>query len=253
VSIAYSILTQGEAAAVAGVVATASVSTTPNALVLVCVEGRWSSPPGGSNFLSLSSDHGTWDQSAEQVGFTDPTNRWVACFRHLGVGDSGVITITGPVTTISMSWMVIEFTGVDTSGDNGLGALNNVDPLDSTFGSSGSSQPAIAITDSGFNTGDWLFAYCQTEDGENVLVPGTGWTEIADFIGSIETGHAAQYIDTDAEGFDGSWTNMRTSSRSWSVFGAIIKIGSASAGGPLIAGGSLLKGALLRGGRIVTI
>jgi len=225
--ISFTILTQGEAVPVAGVATTASVTTINNALVLLCVEGRWSAPPGATPFLSASSAHNPWTQAVETIGFTDPSNRWVSAFRHLGTGATGTITITGPATLTGMSWMVIQFTGVTTSGVNGLGAVNNVNPLDTAFGFTTSpiaGQPNVPISGI-FASGDLLFAYCQTEDGENVLIPSeAGSIEIADFIGTLETGHAAQYspLDNRAGGFL-NWSNMRDTLRAWATFGAIIK------------------------------
>lgn len=218
-ALAFTKRDEGEAATTAGAQATASVALAANSLGLVVVALRSTAAPG-VNVVSMTSSHGTWVRAAEkQLGFG--TNRMMGVFRTMGAGATGVISIQGPSDTLGMTWAVIEVTGVDTSGSNGAGAVNNAAPIDTNAGDvNGIGQPLITISGTPA-TGDVTFAVFAGDDAESGLTEEALWTNITRFIGTLETSHDLMY--STGQDQTGAWTGVRAG-RSWGTAGAIIKV-----------------------------
>ncbi len=114
--------------------ATASVSPSANALVLL-----WVASQHASSLNTVSSVTGnalTWVQVDTQAS-TSNTTRRLSLYRALGASPSaGAITIDfGANTQTACTWGVVQFTNVNTSGTNGSGAVvqsaKNVDGTNS--------------------------------------------------------------------------------------------------------------------------
>lgn len=119
---------------------------------------------------------------------------------------------------VAISWM--EFTGVDTSGTNGSGAI--VQHLKAT-GSSGTASKTLAAFSSANNA---TFGGIDTAN-DNTITAGSGFT-IAGQVGGPPTGHCAtEYQLANDTTVDATFT-----SSPWSMFASEIKAATAKAPPP---------------------
>lgn len=97
---------------------TASVAPTANALVLIWVAHNDTKPTVSGNGL-------TWVEVLDENLAAETPDRRMTLFRAMGASPSAeAITIDmGAATQSRCAWSVIEFTGVDTTGTNGSGAV----------------------------------------------------------------------------------------------------------------------------------
>lgn len=113
-------LTSGSATACTAQ-ATASFAPSANALVLV---GAISSLAAGPDAPSSVTGNGLTYVEEDTVQFHTSNGRRVTVFRALGASPSaGAATVTWGVNQTSCQWIVVECTGVETSGTNGSGAV----------------------------------------------------------------------------------------------------------------------------------
>lgn len=108
---------------------TASITPTANNLILaaIVIETTTSTNPGNP---SLSGNGLTWvlvDTAGGGSVLYDSTStsrRKLFIFRAMGSSPSaGAVTITPNETSVGVLWVIDQFSGIDTSGTNGSGAI----------------------------------------------------------------------------------------------------------------------------------
>lgn len=160
---------------------TASHTVTANALILAAVSGSVAS--GTVNTPTLTGHSGTWVAINSQ-GMLSPERKLFLFRTMVGSGSTGTVTLDwGAQTQERASWIIVEATGVDTSGTNGSGAI-----VQSVIGSI--TDVTLTLTLAAFGSSDnrpfATYRYTQNFNG----TPETGWTELADLNGTT-LGHAA--------------------------------------------------------------
>jgi len=209
-AVSCSVLTQNQDISNASSYATASVTPSSNALVLVATEQtRNAATACTDNDVSSVTGNGlTWVLIARQC-FSDagvPTHT-VEIWRSMGASPStGAITIaTGGASQVHMAWAVAECTGTDTSGTNGSGAIvqsatNLIEPGTSLTVTLGAFGDAGNATLGAFGVAD------------NVAVTeGTGFTEIAEQLvsdGGLDSGLQVQWRNDNDTTVDASWSSI---------------------------------------------
>lgn len=149
---------------------TASVTPTSNALVLLFVWSSHASTPG--NTPTATGNSLTWVQITTRNFLT--TER-VTMFRALGASPStGTISIdfAGQAQT-RCAWIVTQFTGADTSGTNGSGAVIQSASNDGTSATPTVTLGAFSSTSNG--TYGAIVSNTSTQ-----ISPGSGFSEISD-------------------------------------------------------------------------
>lgn len=206
--------------------ATSSISPTSNALVLAAVINRAAS---GSSVTPTASGNGlTWVQVATVI-VSDNTNR-VTIFRALGASPSaGSLTFDFGVQSQNYCyWSVSEFTGVDTSGTNGSGAV-----VQSNTGTDEATNTGLTISLSAFGSANNV-AFGAVRAG-NAINPGTGYTELGEVAGDVI--FESEYKLNDAN-VDWTWT----SSTSFAIGAALEIKAGASVGATSINSNRLMMG-----------
>ncbi len=168
-AIAINLLTSGVDETDATVYTTASISNTTNALVLIAIENRQSTQDEPSSLSGLGL---TWVKV--QTSAIGGSNRRLTVWRGMGTGTSGTITINYPATQTHCMWTVLEFTGVDTSGTNGSGAVvqspqnkNNASP-----------HTVISVTMSAVSSANNMtYGAFTVNNGAVTGTPASGYTE----------------------------------------------------------------------------
>mgnify|MGYP000930239427 CR=1 FL=1 len=166
-------LTVGSSATDATSYNTASVSPTSNNLVLVSVANSLSGTP---TTPSLSGNGLTYVQVNTVVYDASGTQRRLTTFRALGASPSaGAITISfGATTQLNCIWVVDQFSGVDTSGTNGSGAV-----VQSATNSATSAPSALTVTLAAFGSANnATYGSFSWNDNANTATPGTGFSEL---------------------------------------------------------------------------
>ena len=157
---------------------TASVTLLANRLILAAIGN---SKATTANVPTLSSTGATWVQIATLETTTGGGFRRATLFRTMVSSDqTGVITIgfAGVIQAGAM-WSIDQFTGVDTSGTNGSGAVvQNATAIDDSGTATSLTITLAAFADAVNNTsyGMGIVARSAAED----LVPGTGFVQLAD-------------------------------------------------------------------------
>lgn len=166
-------LTSGTTNTDATSVDTASITPTANALVTIAVDSRVAS--GTANQPTATGCNLTWVVE-DTVAVT---NRRTTLFRGMGSPTTGVITIDfNSQTQTHFAWIVDEFTGCDTSGTNGSGAV-----VQNPTATSGTGT-ATAITLAAFGSANNMAYVVNAKNtGAAGFVPGTDFDELAD-VGS---------------------------------------------------------------------
>lgn len=200
---------------------TASITPVANRLYLLAV---LNSRSGAAATVPTATGAGlTWVQvDTQEFASGSPHQRRITVFRAMGSGSAGALTVDfGGVTQSGFQAQVAEFTGVDTSGTNGSGAIVQAVKDLSTSGTSISK--AMAAFGASGNRGYAAVGHDKNES----KTPRASWTELRDPAGSY--GSPTQNLETqwsDAAGAD------NTVSASWatSANAAIIGIEVAEAG-----------------------
>jgi len=173
---------------------TGSISPTGNRLVLAWIYQAGESE-GSTAQPSLTGNGITWVMMADVV-FTGNAGMWpgrLTLFRGMVASpSSGVVTITwGSPTPMKVMWSIAEWSGVDTSGTNGSGAIaqqdtdysnSDVTTLAPTLASFGSPSNAVAAGFARINN-SWSFA-----------VEG-GYTLIHDLAGQTRSSLGTEWLD----------------------------------------------------------
>ncbi len=195
---------------------TASIAPGANQLILAWVASTATPTPG---IPTLSGNGLTWVIIAAAVG-----NR-ISLFRTMGASPTaGPVTIDfGSNTQKSIAWSIVEFSGVDTSGTNGSGAIvRTATGFDAAAGPSGLTITLAAPVGSGNATAGGF-----QNDGAPAasIAPGAGYTAFSEIYLS------GQQSDLRAEWRpDGNQVVNATQSGSFPMAGAAVEIRAAGAG-----------------------
>lgn len=146
---------------------TASITPAANNLILATIVNE-----GVNNGVpSLTGNGLTWVQVATQINSSDRTT----VFRAMGANPSaGAVTIAISLTANRCClWSISQFSGVDTAGTNGSGAV-----VQSATNSGTSSTPSVTLAAFGDATNNAAFGGF-SGDGLLTLTPESGYTELA--------------------------------------------------------------------------
>lgn len=151
---------------------TASITPGSNRLVLATIvnEDTTTTP----STPTLAGNGLTWVQVATRTFDTEATPRArITLFRAMGASPTtGAVTITAAGTE-ECSWSIVEFSGVDTSGTNGSGAIVQ------SVANSANSVGSLTVTLAAFADAVNNAAFGGFGVGANAaLNPGTGFAEI---------------------------------------------------------------------------
>lgn len=223
-AIAYTGLTSGSSGTDGTGYSTASISPSANALILVAVHGEDADGSNGDAPSSLSGNGLTWVKVDDVVFYTGYNN--ISLWRSMGASPStGAITITFPNNENWCAWSVVEFTGVDTSGSNGSGAV--VQSANNTGTSASLTVTLSAFSDASNATYGAFADFRDLSSGTNTFTVGTGFTQahaVNDQIGYRQD-LGTEYLLGNDTSVDGSFSSVDN-------IGAIaIEIKIAAAGG----------------------
>lgn len=205
-AVSCSVLTQSTSTTNATSFATASVTPTSNALVLLAtVATRNSTACADNDVVSVTGNGLTWANINRQC-FSSAVLpvQTVEIWRTLGASpSSGAVTFDfSGNTQINASWAVIECTGVDTSGTNGSGAVV---------------QNAINLTEPGTSLTVTLGAFGDAGNAtlgafgnstNQAITPGTGFTELAEQQNSEGQTLQVQWRNDNDTSVDASWSSV---------------------------------------------
>ncbi len=168
--------------------ATASITPTANYLVLASVSSSKATTP---DTPTLSGNGLTWVQIATNNFDTAGTQRTVTLFRALGASPSaGALTASfGGNTQLSCTITVDQFSGVDTSGTNGSGAIVQ----SATNAEASQAAATFTVTLAAFSdTNNATYGTATNGDSSNFTV-GTGFTSLG------ASGSATPLVNTFSE------------------------------------------------------
>lgn len=175
--ITHTLLTAGNDVPNQAVYTTASIAPAANALVTIAVVGHRSSAASASPTVT-GGGMSAWVEVATITFSTvgTPLKR-MSIFRAMSASPgSGPITITFPAAESNASWIVSQWTGVNTSGTNGSGAIGQV--LNTVRADGVTSISAtLAALGSPNNVAYGVVGTSGTAIGIN---PGAGFTEISE-------------------------------------------------------------------------
>ena len=167
-------LTSGTSSAIGNTVTTASISPGANKLDIVTVQGYFA---GGNNVPTVSGAGGTWTQIATAV--TPDNTRRTTLFRDLSpTPGSGPLTISFGQGQNPESWSVDEFSGTDTSGTHGSGAIVQSVPF--AQGSTTTTGATISLA-ALFSPHDATFGSMRINQNQRITA-GSGFTELANVV-----------------------------------------------------------------------
>jgi hypothetical protein len=172
--IAMSALTSGNTSTNAASYTTDSITPTPNALVFAAILNTDGTLP---STLSLSGCGLTWEQIDSQTFNTlaDPNHR-LSLFRAMGASPTtGPVTIdagAGSGNQSGCAWSIVEFTGADTSGTNGSGAIVQ------SLGSASTDAASMTITLDAFGSVNNVTFGCFANNDGTAPTVGAGFTQI---------------------------------------------------------------------------
>lgn len=179
-AVAGSLLTSNSNNTPAATFNTDSISPGSNRLILAAVWGldnAFVTPPT----FTLSGNGLTW-VSVLRVPSPSGGPGTFQLFRSMGASPStGSVTISSDVTTLEMAqWGIFEFTGINTAGTNGSGAVNNPTSNYSTGVSTVSvTLPAFSSTN---NATFGVFSAGNDIPSSFNFTPGTGFSELAETV-----------------------------------------------------------------------
>ncbi len=224
-AIGASTLTSGYSTSSATSYDTASISPTGNYLILIAIYG-YRLQPGVAPAISGVSGNGiTYVQIASIEYKTTDTVLWL--YRGMASSPStGAITISFSTGCDSIGWVVSEFSGVDTSGTNGSGAV-----VQSATNSANGQSLTVTLSAFGSSNNRPFGCFSQALN-PNLLSPETGYTELA------ETGDTADHKSVNSQwhstSADTTVTCNSTGGVDVDMGGIAIEVKEAAAGGVTI-------------------
>jgi hypothetical protein len=210
----------------------ASVTAHANQLILACVGGAPND--NTSQSVTVSGFSATWVEVA--LADTGSIGRFAACYRTmLGSDQTGTVVFNFNETQLRAAWSVVEFSGVDTSGTNGSGAVVQAPTAVST------SATSLTVTFSAFgnaNNRPYCFFRFNNVLG---LAAGSGWT----------SGFPGDTIDSEGVEILGEWRNATDdttcdatatgSAQSFAGIGVEVKAAATGGGAGCILGGGIIR------------
>jgi len=184
---------------------TASIAPTGNRLLILTLNCYISAGSVNMSAPSVSGNGVTWVQFENQSIDTAGTDR-ADMFQFRGMvasPSSGTVTITfsAPIPG-RCSWSIDQSDGnVDTSGTDGSGAI--VQSNSSVSATTVTTQPTSFL--STMTSGNSGFFACGDENN-SAQTEKSGWTELADEIGTTLVGLETQYIAGTDTGGSSTWT-----------------------------------------------
>lgn len=143
---------------------TASISPTTGRLVLLWVYTRNpSSVPTTVTGAGL-----TWVLVTNGSTGTQDT---LSCFRAMGTASAGALTITFPGSINGACWSIVEYSGTDTSGTNGSGAI-----VQSVYANNAGAGAGVTVTLAAFSDVNNATAGGFSAQGAYTLTAGSGFT-----------------------------------------------------------------------------
>jgi protocatechuate 3,4-dioxygenase beta subunit len=172
--ISHTLLTSGHDVINQRVYTTASIAPAPNALVTVAVMTHQSSAAAPNPTLS-GGGMASWDVVAT-VTFDGATPlKRVTIFRAMSAAPgTGPITITSSVTVSNCQWIVSQWTGVETAGTNGSGAVVQ----SGTASGSGVNQLTVTLAPFASTANVAYGVFGVNSNVVPTVIPGTGFTTI---------------------------------------------------------------------------
>lgn len=185
---------------------TASVTPTSNALVLISIATR-TNITADPNIPTVTGNSLTWEVVQSIVyDTTGASRKRLTVLRALGASPStGTISIDfGGQNQTDVVWSVSEFTGVDTSGSNGSGAIVQ---SNSTFNATLASSYSIALGAFSSTNNATFGAFAGSGTATLPATAGSGFT----ILGSEATASGGalvvdEYKSTNDTGVDISWS-----------------------------------------------
>lgn len=218
-------LTSGSTGASTSTVTTASVSPSANKLQLLAVNSRnftGSAPPAPT----VTGCGLTWVQVTNIQYDTGPTSlKRVTLFRAMGASPTtGTLSIdfAGDSQT-DVCWSLDEFTGMDTSGTNGSGAIVQTVTAKDETGSATSITATLAAFASASNATYGAFAHVAPTNGQTASA-GSGFTALASPVDTT-IGLIAEFKTTNDTTVDGSISGV-----SYELGMIAVEIAAASSG-----------------------
>lgn len=156
---------------------TASITPAANALILLTFLSRRGDSVEPAVPSSVTGNGLTWVQvNSIYYDTTSTSRRTLTVFRAMGDSPStGAISITVPATLTSAVWSVDQFTGVDTSGTNGSGAV-----VQSATNLTASGTSLTATLSSFGSTNNATFGAFGNSDGLFSSTAGSGFAKLGD-------------------------------------------------------------------------
>lgn len=176
---------------------TASISPSANALVLLSVTKAVSTSTEPTT-PTVSGNGLTWVLvNASYYDNSSSSRRKIFLFRAMGASPSaGAVTVTNGENAYG-GWTIDEFTGVDTSGTNGSGAIVQSAVNQVTD----NSASTLTITLSAFgNVNNATFSNFSEADTAHSITPGTGFTQLAETsVGTVNFSQWKSSNDTSVD------------------------------------------------------
>lgn len=167
-SIAATNLAAGNLSSPSGSLTTSSFTPSANSLVslLIATDGYATPNVSPSNGNGL-----TWVQLYDPAFYGCGTNQRFGAWRAMAsTPSSGTISISMDSNVSYVAYHIVEFTGVDTSGSNGSGAIVQTNVV---FSNSGTLNANLSLT----NASNAILGYCISRDGSTMTV-GSGFTSL---------------------------------------------------------------------------
>ena len=217
---------------------TAVIAPSANRLVLACIWSN-SASPVPTTVDSLTGASMTWDSIATlELNEGGADLERLTVFRSLNAAPgTGALTIDyGADTQKICGWAIVEFRGVDTSGTNGTGAVEQV--------RISSSLPSITTPSLAFLTPtrgeNGTFGVLANSSGTKPISPGGAFTEISEF--QTSTGGSLG-LQTEGAPTGVNTVNWTISAGGDASIYAIVELGVGAASGDDPAIGILGRGA----------
>lgn len=207
---------------------TASISPTSNNLILITISSR-TAISTNPNIPTVTGLGLTWVTVNSVVWDTTSSSRKrTTIIRALGTVTPGTLSIDfGGQNQTRAYWIVDQFTGIDTSGTNGSGAIvQSATNKDETPLAAGGT---LTVTLSAFsNTGNATYGGFAMDSGNGDVTAGTGFTRISHIDDSVNAISSATEFRPDN---DTTVTAVNNSTFSGAMGGVGVEIKAGEAGG----------------------
>jgi hypothetical protein len=200
-------LTSGSSAVAGTSFSTASITPTANNLVKIAVYLR-----NGSSInptvSSISGNGLTWVKVASVVLDTSGSSRRaIEVWRAMGASPSaGAVTITTTESETGAAWAVDQFSGVDTSGTNGSGAIvQSVTNKDETGATNTLTVTLAAFADANNAT----YGAFADDTGSDTTTAGSGFSklgDVGDANANVNTRFTTEFKSSNDTSVDLTWS-----------------------------------------------